>query len=54
MFPSSQGDSFILAFHCPEDALLFSMAGQVALMECNWPAMLLACEICKPVYVLQV
>ncbi|MEW5319087.1 MAG: hypothetical protein WDW38_010258 [Sanguina aurantia] len=50
---ATEGDSFILAFHCPEDALLFSMEGQVALMECNWPAMLLACEICKPIYVLQ-
>lgn len=26
---ATEGDSFLLAFHCPEDALLFAMEAQV-------------------------
>ncbi|GFR48852.1 hypothetical protein Agub_g10806, partial [Astrephomene gubernaculifera] len=48
---ATEGDSFLLAFHCPEDALLFSMEAQVALLECAWPPELLDCEVCRPHYV---
>lgn len=50
---ATEGDSFLLAFHCPEDALLFAMEAQVALLECDWLPELLDCDICKPYYVAQ-
>ncbi|KAG2434059.1 hypothetical protein HXX76_007787 [Chlamydomonas incerta] len=48
---ATEGDSFLLAFHCPEDALLFAMEAQVALLECAWPMELLDCDVCRPAYV---
>ncbi|GIL52667.1 hypothetical protein Vafri_8489 [Volvox africanus] len=48
---ATEGDSFLLAFHCPEDALLFAMESQVALLECAWPIELLDCDVCRPYYV---
>eukprot|EP00198_Chlamydomonas_reinhardtii_P006617 XP_001695953.1 predicted protein [Chlamydomonas reinhardtii] len=48
---ATEGDSFLLAFHSPEDALLFAMEAQVALLECGWPMELLDCDVCRPAYV---
>lgn len=47
----TQGDSFIMAFHLPKDALLFAMDGQVSLLTADWPFELLQTQVCKPVWV---
>ncbi|MEW5301527.1 MAG: hypothetical protein WDW36_004384 [Sanguina aurantia] len=48
---ATEGDSFIMAFHLPKDALLFAMDGQVSLLTADWPFELLQTQVCKPVWV---
>ncbi|KAG2501553.1 hypothetical protein HYH03_000060 [Edaphochlamys debaryana] len=48
---SCEGDSFVLAFHSPKDALLFAMETQAALLQCAWPDELLAIGSCGQLYV---
>ncbi|MEW5319088.1 MAG: hypothetical protein WDW38_010259 [Sanguina aurantia] len=48
---ATEGDSFIMAFHLPKDALLFAMDGQAALLTADWPFELLQTQVCKPVWV---
>jgi class 3 adenylate cyclase len=38
---ATEGDSFILAFHSPSDALAYAVAAQKALLEADWPQELL-------------
>jgi class 3 adenylate cyclase len=38
---ATEGDSFILAFHSPSDALAYAVAAQKALLEAAWPQELL-------------
>eukprot|EP00798_Chlamydomonas_sp_ICE-L_P009194 gene9194-16333_t len=38
---ATEGDSFIVAFHTPADALDFAISAQMALLEADWPAELL-------------
>jgi class 3 adenylate cyclase len=38
---ATEGDSFILAFHSPSDALAYTVAAQKALLEAEWPQELL-------------
>ncbi|GLI61280.1 hypothetical protein VaNZ11_003629 [Volvox africanus] len=47
---ATEGDSFILAFHRPDAALSFAVEAQQELLEQDWPAELLANEMCTPVY----
>ncbi|GIL68615.1 hypothetical protein Vafri_21869 [Volvox africanus] len=39
---TTEGDSFILAFHYPADAAKFALSAQVQLMDVMWPAEVLA------------
>jgi hypothetical protein len=49
---SFAGDSFILAFPTPSDALGFALAFQEGLLRIEWPGQLLAGhDICRPVWV---
>ncbi|KAL6764304.1 nucleotide cyclase [Haematococcus lacustris] len=47
----TEGDSFILAFHTPNDAARFAVAAQAALVLAPWPQQLYELEVCKPVWV---
>ncbi|GFH25227.1 guanylate cyclase domain-containing protein, partial [Haematococcus lacustris] len=47
----TEGDSFILAFHTPNDAARFAVAAQAALVLAPWPQQLYEVEVCKPVWV---
>ncbi|KXZ56879.1 hypothetical protein GPECTOR_1g793 [Gonium pectorale] len=47
---ATEGDSFILAFSRPGDALGFSLELQVALLFVEWPQRLLAEPVCAPVW----
>eukprot|EP00798_Chlamydomonas_sp_ICE-L_P017620 gene17620-23958_t len=38
---ATEGDSFIVAFHTPADALDFAISAQTALLEADWPSALL-------------
>jgi class 3 adenylate cyclase len=38
---ATEGDSFILAFHSPKDALEYAVEAQQALLTANWPQQLL-------------
>jgi class 3 adenylate cyclase len=38
---ATEGDSFILAFHSPSDALAYSIEAQQALLMATWPQQLL-------------
>jgi class 3 adenylate cyclase len=38
---ATEGDSFILAFHSPSDALAYAAAAQKALLKADWPQELL-------------
>jgi hypothetical protein len=47
---ATEGDSFILAFHSPRDALAFCIQAQTSLMDAVWPRdLLLGHEECQPV-----
>jgi len=46
---STQGDSFILAFHEPKSAVQFATQLQLALVEASWPPQLEQLAACKPV-----
>ncbi|KAG2453357.1 hypothetical protein HYH02_001581 [Chlamydomonas schloesseri] len=46
----TEGDSFIISFHHPDDALQFSLAVQQALLEEPWPKELLEHEMGRPVW----
>ncbi len=46
----TEGDSFIIAFHSAEDALLFSTDVQQALMDASWPQELLEHRCCQPIW----
>ncbi|GLI68043.1 hypothetical protein VaNZ11_012366 [Volvox africanus] len=48
---SSEGDSFVLAFHSPKDALLFAMEAQAELLKVAWPEEVLALGSCASLYV---
>eukprot|EP00798_Chlamydomonas_sp_ICE-L_P011265 gene11265-18891_t len=48
---ATEGDSFILAFHTAQDAVMFSAESQEALMLAPWPQALLQHPLCAPVYV---
>ena len=39
---ATEGDSFIVAFHAPEDAVAYAVAAQEALLVADWPERLLA------------
>ena len=41
---ATEGDSFILAFHCPSDALAYADAAQKALLQAAWPQEMLDCD----------
>ncbi|KAJ9509342.1 hypothetical protein QJQ45_001777 [Haematococcus lacustris] len=47
----TEGDSFILAFHTPNDAARFAVTAQAALVLAPWPQELYELEVCKPVWV---
>eukprot|EP00798_Chlamydomonas_sp_ICE-L_P015515 gene15515-21604_t len=46
---ATEGDSFILSFHNPGDALDFSISTQMALLEAPWPPALLGSSFCGEV-----
>ncbi len=45
-----EGDSFVIAFHTPADALAFAMAVQAALLHLPWPSELLQSTYAKEVW----
>ncbi|KAG2446063.1 hypothetical protein HXX76_000665 [Chlamydomonas incerta] len=48
---ATEGDSFILAFHTPQAAVLFCLAAQEELARIVWPQELLQDDTCKPLWV---
>ncbi|KAJ9512484.1 hypothetical protein QJQ45_018777 [Haematococcus lacustris] len=48
---STEGDSFLIAFHTAVDALLFAVDLQEELLQCDWPQELLQHAACAPVWV---
>jgi hypothetical protein len=48
----AQGDSIIVGFHTPLDALEAALAAQEALLQAAWPEALLAHPLCAPQYAL--
>eukprot|EP00798_Chlamydomonas_sp_ICE-L_P021495 gene21495-28475_t len=48
----TEGDSFILAFHGPSDAVSFAVEAQAKLLKAAWPSELLLDPLCKPVSVM--
>ncbi|KAG2486636.1 hypothetical protein HYH03_014692 [Edaphochlamys debaryana] len=48
---ATEGDSFILAFHSAQAAMLFCLAAQEELPGMDWPEALLQIDICRPVWV---
>ncbi|KAL6760532.1 hypothetical protein V8C86DRAFT_1096930 [Haematococcus lacustris] len=48
---STEGDSFLIAFHTAVDALLFAVDLQEELLQCDWPLELLQHTACAPVWV---
>ncbi len=49
---TSQGDSIIMGFHTPLDALRAALAAQEGLLQAAWPEALLAHPLCAPLYAL--
>ncbi|GFR44062.1 hypothetical protein Agub_g5222 [Astrephomene gubernaculifera] len=49
----TEGDSFIIAFHCADSAVQFALAVQQALLDEPWPRELLAHEKCRPVWLVR-
>jgi hypothetical protein len=47
---TTEGDSFILAFHTARDAALFSVDAQEALLRAAWPPEVLAVPMCATTY----
>lgn len=45
------GDSFVMAFHSPKDALLFAMEAQLALLSADWPKEVLDLPSCGQLHV---
>ncbi|KAG2486621.1 hypothetical protein HYH03_014678 [Edaphochlamys debaryana] len=48
---ATEGDSFILAFHSPQAAMLFCLVAQEQLTALAWPQELLQVDCCRPVWV---
>jgi hypothetical protein len=48
----TQGDSIIIGFHTPLDALKAALLAQQALLQASWPEALLAHPLCAPQYAL--
>ncbi|KAG2493636.1 hypothetical protein HYH03_008153 [Edaphochlamys debaryana] len=47
---ATEGDSFVLAFFCPQAALAFALEAQAELLEADWPNELLLKTACAPTY----
>ncbi len=45
-----EGDSFIIAFHHPADALAFCMEAQTSLLQVPWPSEILTSTRCQEVW----
>jgi class 3 adenylate cyclase len=50
---STEGDSFIVAFHNAFDALSFARTVQLELLKVTWPHELMERSPCEPVWVRQ-